>query len=135
MSNITVMCVADYDSMYRDVLVRTWLLNKKLQFSAPYHHQGNGIAERTVRKLLDLARTLMIEAKAYLAATDLYINFAGWWLNRLPNSKSGSKTPYEIITGEKPDLSYCIPVGSTYAVYCIRCAHERGTRSNPQDVP
>jgi hypothetical protein len=38
---------ADYDSMYRDSFIRNWLLNKtvKVQFSAPYHHQGNGIAE------------------------------------------------------------------------------------------
>lgn len=117
---------ADYDSMYRDSFIRNWLLNKKVkvQFSAPYHHQGNGIAERTVRKLLDLARTLMIESRAPLSATDLYIELAGWWLNRLPNTKTGNKTPYEIITGRKPDLSYCVPASST--AYVLHTKEEPG---------
>jgi hypothetical protein len=114
--------------MYRDSFKRNWLLNKKVkvQFSAPNHHQGNGIAERTVRKLLDLARTLMIEANAPLAATDMFIEFAGWWwwLNKLPNSKTGDKTPYEIITGRKPDLSYCVPASST--AYVLHTKEEPG---------
>jgi hypothetical protein len=73
---------------------------------------------------LDLARTLMIEAKAPLATTDLYIDFAGWWLNRLPNSKTGNKTPYEIITGRKPDLSFCVPASST--AYVLHTKEEPG---------
>ena len=125
-NHVCRMIRADYDSMYRDSFIRNWLLNKKVkvQFSALYHHQGNGIAERTVRKLLDLARTLMIEAKAPLATTDLYIDFAGWWLNRLPNSKTGNKTPYEIITGRKPDLSFCVPASST--AYVLHTKEEPG---------
>jgi hypothetical protein len=107
---------ADYDSMYRDGFVTNLLLKRgvKLKMSAPYHHQANVVAERSVPKLLDLARrTLMIEARAPLKYTDLYIEMIYISLNRLPKSRSGDKTPFEIVTGKLPDLSYCVPPIST----------------------
>jgi hypothetical protein len=117
---------ADYDSMYRDIFIRTWLLNKKVkvQFSASYHHQGNGIAERTVRKVLDLARTLIFGRRlSHQLANSIYMSVAarGAFAS---NSKSGDKTPYEIITGKKPDLSYCVPAGST--AYVVHTKEEPG---------
>jgi hypothetical protein len=83
-----------------------------MTYSSPYHHQGNERAERTVRKVLETARTLMIEANAPHSLTDKYIEMAVWLLNRTPNSKLADKTPFEAVTGMKPDLSYCVPVNS-----------------------
>jgi hypothetical protein len=84
-------------------------------FSAPYHYQANGTAERSVRKVLDLARTFMIEANAPLDDTDLYIAMAVWLLNRTTNKKLEDRTtPFEAVTGNKPDMKHCcVPVGST----------------------
>jgi transposase InsO family protein len=55
---------SDYESVSRDAKVIEWLEQQGVEstYLAPYHHQANGVAERTVRKLLDSARTLMIEA-------------------------------------------------------------------------
>jgi hypothetical protein len=67
----------DFDKNYRDKAVQDYLLDKgiKMTYSAPYHHQGNDRAERAVRKVLDLARTLMIESSAPLKLTEFYIEW------------------------------------------------------------
>jgi hypothetical protein len=104
----------DFDPNYKDQAVQDWLLEKgiSMSFSTPYHHQGNGRAERTVRKVLEAARTLMIEANAPYSLMDKYVEMAVWLLNRTPNDKLENKTPYEAVTGIKPDLSYCVPVNA-----------------------
>jgi hypothetical protein len=120
---------SDYESVYRDADVVKWLEEEQgveSTYSAPYHHQANGVAERTVRKLLDLARTLMIEAMAPLSDTDLYINLATWYINRSPNKKLKDKTPFEAVTGRKPDMRRCVPVGST--AYVTVTKEEAGSR-------
>jgi hypothetical protein len=66
---------ADYDTVYRANSFRKMLMDIGIYstFSAPYHHQGNGIAERSVRKVIELARALMIESQAGYSDTDIYI--------------------------------------------------------------
>jgi transposase InsO family protein len=99
---------SDFDTVYKGENVKKFLHDRDIEstFSAPYHHQANGTAERSVRKLLDLARTLKIEANAPLLDTDLYIAMAAWLLNRTPNNKLDDCTPYESVTGRKPDMRH-----------------------------
>jgi hypothetical protein len=110
---------SDYDTVYRASNFIRLLQDIGIYstFSAPYHHQGNGVAERSVRKVLDLARTLMIEAQAAYSETDIYMALAVWYLNRTPNKKTGDKKPFELITGTKPDMKHCVPVGSKAYVH------------------
>jgi transposase InsO family protein len=92
---------ADYDTVYRASKFLKMLTNIGIYstFSAPYHHQGNGVAERSVRKVLELARTLMIESQASYSETDMFMALAVWYLNRVPNKKTKDKTPYKMISG------------------------------------
>ena len=62
----------DFDPGYKDKAVQDWLSSKgiSMSFSTPYHHEGNGRAERTIRNVLETARILMIEAKAPYSLTD-----------------------------------------------------------------
>jgi transposase InsO family protein len=55
---------ADYDTVYRAASFIQALQEVGIYstFSAPYQHQGNGVAERSVRKVHELSRTLMVEA-------------------------------------------------------------------------
>ncbi len=70
----------DFDPNYRDKKVQDYLNDKgiKMTYSACYHHQGNGRTERTVRKVLEIARTLMIEANAPHSLTDKTASTSRW---------------------------------------------------------
>jgi hypothetical protein len=110
---------ADYDTVYRAKNFIRMLTDIGIYstFSAPYHHQGSGVAERSVRKVIELARTLMIESQAGYSDTDMYMALATWYLNRTPNRKTGNKTPFEMVTDNKPDMKHCVPVGSKAYMY------------------
>jgi hypothetical protein len=110
---------ADYDTIYRAKNFIRMLTDIGIYstFSAPYHHRGNGVAERSVRKVIELARTLMIEAQAGYSDTDMYMALAVWYQNRTPNRKTGNKTPFEMIPDTKPDMKHYVPVGSKAYVH------------------
>ena len=81
-------------------------------YSAPYTPAQNGRAEIINRTIMNKARAMLIQAKlpkmywgeAVLAAQYLY--------NRTPHSAIGYKTPYELKTGTKPDISHIRVWGS-----------------------
>ena len=78
----------------------------KHQYSAPYTPQQNGVAERKNRTLIDAARTMMAEFKSPYNFWAEAINTACHASNRLYIRKGLNKTPYEILTGNKPNLKY-----------------------------
>ncbi|KAL7641208.1 UNVERIFIED_CONTAM: hypothetical protein RMT77_008346 [Armadillidium vulgare] len=88
----------------------------KQEFSAPYSPHQNGKVERTWRTLFDMARCLLLEAKlpkklwSYAVKTSAYIR------NRCYHSKTG-KTPHELITGRKTNLSNMHLFGSVCYAY------------------
>ena len=74
-------------------------------FSPPRTLQQNGVVERKNRTLMDAARTMMVEFKSASHVMHL-INIACHASNRLYLRKGLNKTPYEILTGNKPNLKY-----------------------------
>ena len=75
------------------------------QLNPPRTPQWNGVSERRNRTFLDMVRSMM-------SRTDLPISFWGYalqtvvfLLHRIP-SKALEKTPYELWTGKRPDLSF-----------------------------
>ena len=76
----------------------------KHEFSAPYYPHQNGTVECGCRTVFDMARCLMIEANlpkllwSYAVYASVYIR------NRCVNPRLGM-TPYEALSGKKPDLS------------------------------
>ena len=78
----------------------------KHEFSTPYTPQQNGVVERKNRTLIDMARTMLDEYKT----PDLFwckaINTACHAINRLYLDKKLKKTSYELLTGNKPKVSY-----------------------------
>lgn len=85
---------------FRSLLVKNRI---KQEFSAPYSPHQNGTVERSWRTLFEMARCLLLEAKlpkklwTYAVKTSAYIR------NRCYNSRTGI-TPFEALTGEKPNL-------------------------------
>ncbi|GBM94626.1 Copia protein [Araneus ventricosus] len=75
------------------------------QFTVPYSPQQNGVSERKNRTLIEMTRCLLSEANlpqrfwAEAAMTATYLQ------NHLPTKPKG-KTPYELWTNRKPNLSH-----------------------------
>ncbi|KAG4036879.1 hypothetical protein PC123_g27552 [Phytophthora cactorum] len=78
------------------------------QTTVPYAHQTNGTAERAIRTIVTIGRSMLHHAKldkcfwAEAAMTAIYVK------NRLPSPKIEHKTPFEIVT------CACSAVGRTF---------------------
>jgi len=78
----------------------------KHEFSTPYTPQQNGVVERKNRMLINMARTMLDEYKT----SDIFfceaINTACHAINGLYLHKKLKKSSYELLTGNKPKVSY-----------------------------
>lgn len=81
------------------------------RFSIPYHPEQNGTAERKNRTLLDTARCLMLQSQLPVSFWAEAVSTANYIRNRTPSSSLKGKTPYEVWTGRKPDVSHCREIG------------------------
>ena len=77
-------------------------------YTMPYSPQSNGVAERRNQTLLDIVRSMMANANLSTSFWGDALLTAAYILNRVP-SKSVSKTPYEIWTCIKLDLTHLCP--------------------------
>ena len=99
---------SDNGTEFKNTLVEEFLDDEgiKHEFSTPYTPQQNGVVERKNRTLLDMARTMLDEYKT----SDLFwsdaVNTACHAINRLYLHKKLKKTSYELLTGNKPKVSY-----------------------------
>jgi transposase InsO family protein len=83
----------------------------KHEFSTSYTPQQNGIVERKNRTLIDMARTMLDEYKTSNLFWCEAVNTACHTVNRLYLDKKLKKTSYELLTGNKPKVSYFIVFG------------------------
>jgi transposase InsO family protein len=77
----------------------------KLEFLAPYTPQQNGVAERKNRTLIGMVRTILDKYKTSNRFWVEAVNTACHAINRLYLHKLLKKTPYELITDNKPNVS------------------------------
>uniref|UniRef100_A0AAV1TE02 Integrase catalytic domain-containing protein n=1 Tax=Peronospora matthiolae TaxID=2874970 RepID=A0AAV1TE02_9STRA len=76
------------------------------QTTVPYAHQTNGTAERAIRTIVTIGRSMLHHAKldkcfwAEAAMTAIYVK------NRLPSPKVVHKTPFEIVYNLKPSVKH-----------------------------
>ena len=78
------------------------------QLTIPYTLQQNGVAERMNKTLLDMIRSMMVQAKLPISFWRDALMNATCILNKVP-SKSVPSTPYELWKGEKLDLNIIGP--------------------------
>lgn len=86
------------------------------QFTNPYTPEQNGMAERMNRTLIEKARSMLYGAglpKTFWAEA---VSTAAYLVNRSP-ARGHGKTPEEIWTGVKPDLSHLRVFGCTAMVH------------------
>ncbi|WVZ71265.1 hypothetical protein U9M48_019873 [Paspalum notatum var. saurae] len=89
----------------------------KHEFSATYTPQQNGVVERKNRTLITLARSILDEygtSEKFWAET---INTACYASNRLYPHRLLNNTPYELLNGRKPNISYFRVFGCKCYIY------------------
>ncbi|KAK1652560.1 hypothetical protein QYE76_070365 [Lolium multiflorum] len=99
---------SDNGSEFKNYTLNDFLSDEGIrhQYSAAYTPQQNGVAERKNRTLMDMARSMMAEYKSCYNFWAEAISTACHSSNRLYLRKGLNKTPYEILTGNKPNISY-----------------------------
>ncbi|GJW30262.1 ribonuclease H-like domain-containing protein, partial [Tanacetum coccineum] len=100
-----------YD-MLHDLIVglENKLRHKVKTISIARTPQQNGVAERKNRTLIEAARTMLADSLLPIQFGEA-VNTAGYVLNRVLVTKPQMKTPYEILMGRSPNISFMRPFG------------------------
>jgi transposase InsO family protein len=81
--------------------------------TTPHSPQQNGVAERYNRTLGEMARTMIFDANLSSFFWPFAVKCANHLKNRITHSSlPPNKTPYELFTGTRPNLSYLHPFGA-----------------------
>ncbi|GJT93770.1 putative ribonuclease H-like domain-containing protein [Tanacetum coccineum] len=83
----------------------------KREFSVARTPQQNGVAERKNRTLIEAAITMLADSKLPTTFWAETVNTACYVQNRVLVIKPHNKTPYELLLGRKPTLSFMRPFG------------------------
>jgi transposase InsO family protein len=97
----------------------------KHESSTPYTLQQNGIVERKNRTLIDMARTMLGEYKTPERFWSEAVNIACHAIIRLYLHRLLKKTAYELLTGNKPNVSYFRVFGSKCYILVKRGRHSK----------
>jgi hypothetical protein len=99
---------SDNGSEFKNFQVEEYLEEEgiKHEFSAPYTPQQNGVVERKNKTLIDMARTMLGEFKTPERFWSEAVNTACHTINRVYLHRLLKKTSYELLTGNKPNVSY-----------------------------
>lgn len=96
----------------------------KRQLIVPYTPQQNGVAERANRTLVEMSRSMLLEAKlgeklwAEALLTSVYLR------NRTTTKVLVNKTPFEVWTGFKPSVAH-LKVFGTKAIVLDKTHHKK----------
>jgi len=102
------------------------------QTSAPYSPQQNGVAERANRTIMECVRSMILAQGLELEFLGEAVNTAVYIKNRCPTKALDSKTPQEVWSGRKPDVSHLKVFG------CKTFAHvpnEKRTKLESKSMP
>ncbi|GKB15323.1 putative ribonuclease H-like domain-containing protein [Tanacetum coccineum] len=83
----------------------------KREYSNAKTPQQNGVAERKNKTLIEAARTMLADSFLPNTFWAEAVSTACYVLNRVLVTKPQNKTPYELITGKIPIISYIRPFG------------------------
>ena len=98
--------------------------------TAPGTPQQNGVAERMNQTLDGGARALVHHAGMTMGFWGEAIAVAAHVLNRAPRKRLGWRTPYELLFGRVPDVSYFRTFGCRAWVY-----NDKGKKWDPKSKP
>jgi hypothetical protein len=98
---------------FQSLLIRHRIRHER---SAPYSPHQNGTAERGWRTLFETARCLLLDAKLPKEMWTYAVMAAAYIRNRCYNTRMG-QTPFQLLTGRKPNLSNMHVFGTVCFTY------------------
>jgi transposase InsO family protein len=106
--------MSDNDSEFKNTQVKDYLDKEgiKHEFLAFYTPQQNGVVERKNMTLIESARIMLDEYKTFDRFWAEAINTTCHAVKQLYLHRLLKKTPYEFLTGNKPNVSYVRVFGS-----------------------
>ncbi|GJS24394.1 ribonuclease H-like domain-containing protein [Tanacetum coccineum] len=107
----TIRCDNGTEFKNRDIIEfcgSKWI---KREYSNARTPQQNGVAERKNMTLIEAARTMLADSFLPNTFWAEAVSTACYVLNRVLVTKPQNKTPYELITGKIPIISYIRPFG------------------------
>jgi hypothetical protein len=99
----------------------------KHEFSAPYTPQQNGVLERKNMTLIDMARMMLGEYKTSDWFWSEAVNTTCHAINCLYLHRLLKKTTYELVTSNKPNVSYFYVFGSKCYILVKKGRHSKFT--------
>jgi transposase InsO family protein len=97
----------------------------KHEFFAPYTPHQNGVVERKNRTLIDMVRMMLGEFKTPERFWSEAVNTACHAMNRLYLHRLLKKTSYDLLTGNKPNVSYFRVFGSKCYILVKKGRHSK----------
>ncbi|GJX73812.1 putative ribonuclease H-like domain-containing protein [Tanacetum coccineum] len=88
----------------------------KREFSVARTPQQNGVAERKNRTLIEAARTMIADSLLPTTFWAEAVNTACYVQNRVLVTKPHNKTPYELLLGRLPSISFMRPFGCSVTI-------------------
>ncbi|GKC71044.1 ribonuclease H-like domain-containing protein [Tanacetum coccineum] len=107
----TIRCDNGTEFKNRDIIEFCGSKGIKREYSNARTLQQNGVAERKNRTLIKAARTMLADSFLPNTFWAEAVSTACYVLNRVLVTKPQNKTPYELITGKIPIISYIRPFG------------------------
>jgi transposase InsO family protein len=104
---------SDKDTEFKNTQIEDYLDEEgiKHEFLAPYTSQQNGVVKRKNKTLIGMSRTMLDEYKTSDWFWAEAVNTVCHATNHLYLHKLLKKTPYELLIGNKPNVSYFIIFG------------------------
>jgi transposase InsO family protein len=116
---------SDNGSKFKNLQVEEYLEEEGIEFFAPYKPQQNSMVERKNRSLIDMARTMLGEYKTPERFWLEVVNTACHAINRLYLHRLLKKTSYELLIGNKPNVSYFRVFGSKCYILVKKGRHSK----------
>ncbi|GJQ95839.1 putative ribonuclease H-like domain-containing protein [Tanacetum coccineum] len=112
----TIRC--DHGTEFKNQLMNEFCAKKgiKREYSIARTPQQNGVAERKNRTLIEAARTMLADSLLPIQFWAEAVNTACYVLNRVLVTKPQLKTPYEILMGRSPNISFMRPFGCSLTI-------------------
>ncbi|GKA28095.1 putative ribonuclease H-like domain-containing protein [Tanacetum coccineum] len=137
--NHKTYCLVVTDDFSREMNELCGLKGIKREFSVARTPQQNGVAERKNRTLIEAARTMLADSLLPTVFWAEAVNTACYVLNRVLVTKPHNKTPYELIIGRPPSISFIRPFRCPVAILntldpLVTAGNQTNKNAGPQEA-